>query len=91
MAFDTNPHPPVLVRQPLKVLNQPVAFPAGNFAVDVPLMIEQHVLGHVVHLDPGGGALRVEILVLLLDPGMSLYNIVMAVQTLFNRRNAREI
>jgi len=35
--------------------------------------------------------LGVEIPVLLLDPGMFFYNIVMAMQTLFNGGNAREI
>ena len=75
----------------MQVFNLPVAFPAGNFVVDVALMIEQHVFGHVVHLDPGRGGLGVEILVLLLDPGMFFDDIVMAVQTLFHRRDAREI
>jgi len=91
MTFQAHPHPPIFVRQPLKVLNQSMAFPAGNFAVDMTLVVEQHVFGHVVHLDPGGRGLGVVILVLLLDPGMFFDDIVMAVQTLFHRRNAREI
>jgi len=91
MTFNTNPHAPLLVRQPVKVLNLPVAFPAGNFAVDMPLMIEQDMLGHIVYFLPGSGCLGVVILMLLLDPGMFFYDIVMAVQTLFHRRNARVI
>jgi hypothetical protein len=49
------------------------------------------VFRYVVYLDPGRGGLSVEILVLLLDPGMFFDDIVMAVQTLSHRRNAREI
>ena len=91
VAFQAHPHAPFLVRQPLLVFNQPVAFPAGNFAIDVSLMIEQDMLGHIIDLDPGRGSPGVEIFVLLLDPGMFFYNIVMAMQTLFHERNTREI
>jgi len=91
VAFQAHPHPPILGRQPLQVLNQSVAFPAGYFGVDVALMVEQHVFRYVVYLDPGRGGLGVEIPVLLLDPGMFFDDIVMAVQTLSHRRNAREI
>ncbi len=91
MTFQAHPHAPIFVRQPLQVLNLPVAFPAGNFTVDMPLMIEQDVLGHIVDFHPGGGGLGVEILMLLLDPGMFFDDIVMAVQTLFHRRNARKV
>ena len=91
MTFQAHPHAPIFVRQSLQVLNQSVAFPAGNFAVDVALMVEQHVFRYVVYLDPGRGGLGVEIPVLLLDPGMFFDDVVMAVQTLSHRRNAREI
>ena len=91
MTFQAHPHTPLLGRKPLKVFYRAVAFPAGNFAVDVALMIEQHVFGHVVHLDPGRGGLGVEIFVLLLNPGMFFNNIIVAVQTFFHRRNARKI
>ena len=79
MAFDTRPHPPIFVRQPLKVLNLPMAFLAGNFTVDVPLMVEQYMLGHIIYFHPGGGGLGVEVFVLFLDPGMLFDYIVMAV------------
>ena len=91
MTFQAHPHAPIFVRQSLQVLNQSVAFPAGNFAVDVALMVEQHVFRYVVYLDPGRRGLGVEILVLLLDPGMFFDDVVVAVQTLFHRRNARKI
>ena len=91
VAFDTHPHPPLFVGQPLNVLNLTVAFLAGNFAVDVPLVIEQDVLGHIIYFHPGGGGLGVKVFVLLLDLRVFFNNIIVAVQTLFHRRNAREI
>ena len=91
VTFQAHPHAPIFVRQSLQVLNQSVAFPAGNFAVDVALMVEQHVFRYVVYLDPGRRGLGVEILVLLLNPGMFFDDIVMAVQTFSHRRNARKI
>jgi hypothetical protein len=91
VAFDTHPHPPLFVGQSLNVLNLTVAFLAGNFAVDVPLVIEQDMLGHIIYFHPGGRGLGVEVFVLLLDPGMFFDDVIMAVQTLFHRRNARKI
>ena len=91
VAFHTHSHPPILGRQPLKVFYQSVAFPAGDFFVDMTLVVEQNVFRYVVYLHPGRGGLGVEIPVLLLDPGMFFDDIVMAVQTLSHRRNSREI
>jgi len=91
MTFQAHPHPPILGRQPLKVFNQSMAFPAGDFFVDMTLVVEQNVFRYVVYLHPGRGGLGVEIPVLLLDPGMFFDDIVMAVQTLFHRRNAGKI
>ena len=91
MTFQAHPHAPVFVRQPVKVLNLPVAFPAGNFTVNMTLMIEQDMLGHIVDFYPGGRGIGVEILVLFLNPGMFFDDIVMAVQALFHRRNARKV
>ena len=75
----------------MTVFNHSVALPTGDLFVDMTLMVEQHMFGHIVHLDPGGGGLRVKIFVLFLDPGMFFYNIIMAVQALFHRGNTREI
>ena len=90
MALDAFPHAPVLMRQPMQVLDLSVAFPTGNLGVDMALMVEQYMLGYIVHLDPGGGGLRVEVIVLLLDLGVFFNDVIMAVQTLFHRRDARE-
>ena len=91
MAFQAHSHTPLFVRQPLNVLNLTVAFLAGDFAVDVSLMIEQDMLGHIVDFFPGSGCSVVEILMFLLNPGMFFDDIVMAVQTLFHRWNARMV
>ena len=91
VAFHTHSHPPVLGRQPLKVLYQSVAFPAGDFFVDMALVVEQDMFRYVVYLHPGSGGLGVEVFVLLLDLRVFFDNIIMAVQTLFHRRYARKI
>ena len=91
VTFHADSHFPILVGQPLQIFDLPVTFPAGDFVVDVTLVVEQNVFRYVVYLHPGRGGLGVEILVLLLDPGMFFDDIVMAVQTLSHRRNAREI
>ena len=91
VAFQAHPHTPFLVRQALVVLNLSVAFLAGDFAVDVPLVIEQNMLGHIVDFFPGRGCFCVVIFMLLLNPGMLFDDIVMAVQTLFHRWDARVI
>ena len=91
MTFHTHSHPPVLGRQPLKVLYQSVAFPAGDFFVDMTLVVEQDMFRYVVYLHPGGGGLGVEVFVLLLDLRVFFDNIIMAMQTLFHRRYTRKI
>ena len=91
MTFQAHPHLPVLGRQPLKVFYQSVAFPAGYFGVDVALMIEKYVFRYVVYLDPGCRGLSIEILVLFFDLRVSFDYVIVAVQTFFHRRNAREI
>jgi hypothetical protein len=72
-------------------LNLAVALLAGNVFVNVPLMVEQDVLGHIVHFHPGGRGVRVEIFVFLLNPGMPFDDVVMALQTEFHRRQSRKI
>ena len=91
VAFQAHPHPPILGRQPLKVFYQSVAFPAGYFFVDMTLVVEQNVFRHVIYFYPWRRGLCVEILVLLLDLRVSFDYVVVAVQTLFHRGNAREI
>jgi hypothetical protein len=91
MAFNAFAHAPFLVGQALVVLNLSVAFLAGNFAVDVPLVIEQNMLGDIVDFFPGRGCFRIVIFMLLLDPRVFFNDIVVAVQAFFHRRYARVI
>ena len=91
VAFQTHSHAPVLERQALRVFDRTVAFPAGDFFVDMALVVEQHVFRYVIYLHPGRGGLRIEILMLLLNLRVIFNNIIVAVQTLFHRRDAREI
>jgi hypothetical protein len=84
-------HVPGFVRQPVQVLNQTVALLARYVVVNVPLMVEQDVLGHVIDFYPGGRFLPVEIFVLLLNPRMPFNDVIMAVQALFHGRHSRKI
>ena len=91
VAFQAHSHPPVLGRQPLKVFYQSVAFPAGYFFVDMTLVVEQNVFRHVIYFYPWRWCLSVEIFMFLLDLRVLVNNVIVAVQTLFHRRDAREI
>ena len=91
VAFQAHPHAPFLVRQALIVLNLSVAFLTGDLTVDVPLMIEQDMFGHIIDFFPGRGCFRVVIFMLLLDPGVLFDDVVMAVQTLLHRGHTRVI
>ena len=91
MARNALSHEPFLGGQALRIFHLPVTLPAGNFAVDMSLMIEQHMFGYIIYLYPGRRGPAVEILVFFLDPGMFFNNIVVAMQTFFHRRNSRKI
>jgi hypothetical protein len=88
VARNTLIHVPGLMRQPLKVLHLSVAFGAGDFAVDVALVIKQYMFGHIIKLYPGRWRVGVEVFVFLFNPGMVGDDIVMAVQTFFHRRDS---
>ena len=53
VAFQAHSHLPVFGRQAVHILNRTVAFPAGDFFVNMALMVEKDVFRHVVYLDPG--------------------------------------
>ena len=86
MTRDTLIHVPGFMRQALKVLHLSVTFGTGNFAVDMALVIKQHVFGYIIDFYPGRWRIGVKVLVFLFYPGMVGNNIFMAVQTFFNRR-----
>jgi len=76
--------------EPVHGFHIPVAFLAGEFFHDMPLVVEKYVLRNVVDLDPWGRRLCIEIVVLLLNLGMFGDNVLMAVQTFLHWRNPRE-
>lgn len=86
VTLDALTHAPNFLGQPLQVLHMAVTFLTGNFAVNMALMIKQHVFGYIIDLYPGRWRIGVKILVFLFYPGMFGNNILMAVQTLFHRR-----
>jgi hypothetical protein len=88
MTRDTLLHVPGFMRQALKILHLPVTFGTGYFAVNVALVIKQHVLGYIVEFYPGCWCVRIEILVLLFDPRVVGNNVVVAMQAFFYRRDA---
>jgi hypothetical protein len=91
MTFNTDPHAPDFTRQTLQIADLPVALLAGNLAIDVPLVIEHHVFGHVIDFYPRGGGLRVKIPMLLQDLRVLGNNILMTVQAFFHRRYSGKI
>jgi len=68
-----------------------VALLAGNLAVDMTLMVEQHMFGHIIDFYPGGGGLVVEVPMFDFNPRVLFDNVVVAVQTLFHRRHPRVV
>jgi len=91
VAFQTHSHLPVFERQALQIFNLTVAFQAGDLFVYMALVVEQYMFCHIVYFHPGCRGLGVEIFVFFLDLGMFFNNIIMAVQALFHRRDARKI
>lgn len=87
VTFDTLTHSPNFTRKPLEVLYLSVAFLAGDVAVNMPLMIEQHMFGHIVDFNPRRWRVGVKILVFLFYPGVLGNNILVTVQALFHRRH----
>ncbi len=86
VTLDALTHIPDFLRQALKVLHLTVTFAAGNFVVNMTLVIEQHVFGHIIDFYPGRRCIGVKVFVFLFYPGMFGNNIFMAVQAFFHRR-----
>ena len=91
VTFDALAHTPVFSRQAVLVLHLAMTLLAGYFFIDVPLVVEENVLGNVVDFFPWCRAIGIKIAVFFLYPWMLGYDIVMTVKAFFNRRYAREI
>jgi hypothetical protein len=91
MAFNTFPHAPDFSGQTLQILHLAVAFLAGDFAIDVALVVKQHVLGHVIDFHPRCRCFCVEIAVFFFYPGVVGDDVIMTVQAFSHRRHSGEI
>jgi hypothetical protein len=91
MTFDTFAHAPDLGRQALKVLDFTMAFLTSYLFINVALVIEKNMFGYIVDFYPWGTGFRIEILMLLQNPGMPGNDVVVAVQTFLHRRYARKV
>ena len=88
MTLDALTHTPDFLWQALKFLYGTMAFLAGNSAVNMALMIKQHVFGYIIDFYPGCRRIGVKVFVFLFYPGMIGDNIFVAMQAFFNRGNS---
>ena len=91
MALNTLPHAPDFSWQAVQVLYLAVTLPAGNLAVDMALMIKQHMFCNIINFYPGGRCLGVEITMFHFNPRVICNDVIMAVQAFFHRRNPRVV
>ena len=91
VEFEAFAHTPVFSRQAVLIFHLTVTLLTVHFFVDVPLVVEENVLGNVVDFFPWCGAPGIKIPVFLPYPWMLGNDIVMAVQTLFHRGYTRKI
>ena len=68
-----------------------MALLAGNLAVDMALMVEEHMLGYVIDFYPRCRCLGVEITVFYLNPRVLGDDVVVTVQAFFHRRYSRVV
>ena len=91
VAINTESHLEAMTLEPVHGLHRAVALLTSNFLPYVALMIEQYMLRKVVHPLPWSRRLGVEIPMLFLDPGMVGNDVLVTVQALFHRWQARVI
>ena len=65
VALDALSHAPVFVRESLEVLHLTVTFLTGDFVVNMSLVIEKNVFGHVIDFYPRRGGFGVKVPVFL--------------------------
>jgi hypothetical protein len=76
---DALTHAPNFMRQTVKVLHLSMTFLTGNFAVNMTLVVKQHVFGYVIDLYPGRRGFGVKVFMFLFYPGVVGNNIFMTV------------
>ena len=88
MALDAEAHLESLALEPIHLPDLAMARFAGDILQDMALMVEQHVLGQIEHLDPGRGGVGVEIIMLLPDLRMVGNDVIVTEKTFFHGRQA---
>ncbi len=89
MTGNTKSHLKLFLLQSIHCLNSAVAFFTFKIPFNVPLVVEENVLRHVVHLSPRRGGTGIEIIMFFQNLRMLGNNVRMTVQALFNRRYPR--
>ena len=90
MALDAESHEEAVFLESVHGFYLPVTLLAGQFLLNVSLMVEKDKLWNIVYLDPRGWSLGVVVLMLFLNPRKILDNIIMAVKAFLHRRNPGE-
>jgi hypothetical protein len=88
MAIDALPHKPSLGGQALRIFHLTMTLPAGNLAVDMTLMIKQHMFRDIINFHPGGRCLGVEITMFHFNPRVIGNDVIVAVQAFLYRRDS---
>jgi hypothetical protein len=91
VTIDAFAHAPVLGRQAMLVLHLAVALLTLYAKANVTLVVEEHVLGDAVDLDPGRRCLGIVVTVLDLYPGMIGNDVIVAVKAFFHCRQPRVV
>jgi len=87
MTCDTKTHLKIHAIDPVHGFHGPMALRAANPLLDMPFVVEDHVLGQIIGFSPRRGCPGIEIHVFLFDLGMVGNDIFMAIEALFYRRH----
>jgi hypothetical protein len=79
MALDAESHEEAVFLESVHGLHLAMALLAGQFLLNVSLMVEKDKLWNIVYLNPRRWGLGIVILVLLLYPGKLFYDVIMAI------------
>ena len=79
VTVDTESHEETVFLESVHGLHLPVALLAGQFLLNMSLMVEKDKLWNIVYLNPRRWSLGVVIFVLLLNPRKFFYDVVVAI------------
>jgi len=89
MTVDTKIHFKIHPSDPVHGFDRPMALGAGNLHLDMPFVVEDHVLSQIIGFSPRRGCPGIEIPMLFFDLGMVSDYVFMAIEALFHRRHTR--